>query len=653
MAAMKSEVPEGAVQTQFLDVISRDEATARFRRHLNLAPLGSEIVAIESALGRVLARDIVATVDVPSFDRSNVDGFAIVAADSFTAMEELPRSVQLNAQVLAPGVVAVDTVVAGRATPIATGGMLPRGADAVLMIEYSEIADGKLEIRRPVTASENVSYAGTDIARGETALRAGTVVTSREIGVIAAIGFAHVDVYRRPRVAIFSTGNEIVAPGAPARPGTVYDSNAAAIAAAVAELGCEPVQLGVVPDDDAALADALARGLESDAVIFSGGTSKGAGDISYRTVSRLENPGIVAHGVALKPGKPICLAVTDGKPVVILPGFPTSAIFTFHEFVAPVLRAYAGLPVERRHSVQARLPMRVNSERGRTEYLLVGLVQSPTGLAAYPMGKGSGSVTTFSNADGFITIDQHTEILDADSTVDVQLLGRDIEPADLVIIGSHCVGLDLLAGMLVRAGVRAKSLYVGSMGGVAAARRGECDVAGVHLLDPATGRYNVHLVSEELTLLPGYGRMQGFVFRSGDARFEDRSLEQAVTGALADAECVMVNRNAGSGTRVLIDKLLGNARPPGYGVQTRSHNAVAAAVAQSRADWGIAIDTVARQYGLGFIALQEERFDFIVPTARLDRPAVRSFQALLADDAVRDRLSAAGFNVSPMSQGKS
>ena len=649
MAAMKSEVPEGAVQTQFLDVISRDEATARFRRHLNLAPLASEIVAIESALGRVLARDIVATVDVPSFDRSNVDGFAIVAADSFTAMEEQPRSVQLNAQVLAPGVVPIDTVVAGRATPIATGGMLPRGADAVLMIEYTEIADGELEIRRPVTAGENVSYAGTDIARGETALRAGTVVTSREIGVIAAIGFAHVDVYRRPRVAIFSTGNEIVAPGATARPGTVYDSNAAAIAAAVAELGCEPVQLGVVPDDDAALADALARGLESDAVIFSGGTSKGAGDISYRTVSRLDNPGIVAHGVALKPGKPICLAVTDGKPVVILPGFPTSAIFTFHEFVAPVLRAYAGLPVERRHSVQARLPMRVNSERGRTEYLLVGLVQSPTGLAAYPMGKGSGSVTTFSNADGFITIDQHTEILDADSTVDVQLLGRDVEPADLVIIGSHCVGLDLLAGMLVRAGVRAKSLYVGSMGGVAAARRGECDVAGVHLLDPATGRYNVHLVSEELTLLPGYGRMQGFVFRSGDARFEDRSLEQAVTGALADAECVMVNRNPGSGTRVLIDKLLGNARPPGYGVQTRSHNAVAAAVAQSRADWGIAIDTVARQYGLGFIAFQEERFDFIVPTTRLGRPAVRAFQALVADDAVRDRLSAAGFNVSPTS----
>ena len=653
MAPPGPKAPEGVAQTQFLDVISRDEATARFRRHLNLGPLGSETIPLDSALGRVLARDIVASVDVPSFDRSNVDGFAIVAEDSFTAMEERPRSVQLNDQVLAPGIVPIDTVAPGRATPIATGGMLPRGADAVLMIEHSEVTDATLEIRRPVTAGENVSYAGTDIARGETALRAGTVLTSREIGVIAALGVAHIDVYRRPRVAIFSTGNEIVAPGAPARPGTVYDSNAATIGAAVAELGCEPVHLGVVPDDDAALTDALARGLEADAVIFSGGTSKGAGDISYRTVSRLENPGIVAHGVALKPGKPICLAVTDAKPVVILPGFPTSAIFTFHEFVAPVLRAYAGLPVERRHSVEARLPMRVNSERGRTEYLLVGLVQSGNGLVAYPMGKGSGSVTTFSNADGFITIDQHTEILDTDSAVTVQLLGRDVEPADLVIIGSHCVGLDLLAGMLVRQGIRAKSLYVGSMGGVAAARRGECDIAGVHLLDPATGNYNRHLVTDGLTLLPGYGRLQGFVFRPGDARFERRSLEHATSAALDDSACVMVNRNAGSGTRILIDKLLGQSRPPGYGVQTKSHNAVAAAVAQGRADWGIAIDTVARQYGLGFIPLQEERYDFIVPTARLDRPAVHAFRSVLADEAVRDRLRSAGFNVAAHSQGAS
>ncbi len=636
-------------QTQFLNVVTRDEATARFREHLRLAPLGREVVSLREALNRVLAEDVLAEVDVPGFDRSNVDGFAVQAKDTFGAMEETPRSVSMNNEVLAPGIVPVQAVSTGFATPIATGGMLPRGADAVLMVEHSELVEstaGQLvEIRRPLTSGENVSYAGTDIARGETVLRAGQHLTSREIGVLAALGLREIPVFRRPRVAIFSTGNEIVAPGNPLRPGAVYDSNAAIIGAAVEELGGTPVHLGVIPDDEDALASALAQGLHSDVVVFSGGTSKGAGDLSYRVVHGLRNPGVVAHGVALKPGKPICLAVTEGKPVVILPGFPTSAIFTFHEFLAPVIRAFAGLPVERRQSIAATLPMRVNSERGRTEYLLVGLVQGQHGLSAYPMGKGSGSVTTFSGADGFITIDQHTEILDAGSSVAVQLLGQRLEPADLVIIGSHCVGLDLLIGKLIHEGIRVKSLYVGSMGGLAAAKREECDIAGVHLMDPATGEYNRPLLTNTLSLVPGYGRMQGIVYRRNDARFEGARRDEAVMVALREADCVMVNRNAGSGTRIIIDKLLGEHRPTGYGTQTKSHNAVAAAVSQGRADWGVAIDTVARQYGLGFIPLQEEQYDFIAPTTRLQRPAVRAFCALLEDAHVREELAALGFRV--------
>ena len=636
-------------QTQFLDVITRDEATARFRAHLRLAPLGKESVPLAAGLNRVLAEDVVAEVDVPGFDRSNVDGFALQASDTFGAMEETPRTVLLNDEVLAPGIVPRMTVDAGAATPIATGGMLPRGADAVMMVEHTEVVASRagehLELRRAITPGENVSYAGTDIARGETVLRAGQLLTSREIGVLAALGRSEVAVCRRPRVAIFSTGNEIVAPGHPLRPGAVYDSNAAIIGAAVEELGGTAVQLGVIPDQEDALAGALTQGLESDVVVFSGGTSKGAGDISYRVVGRLRDPGVVAHGVALKPGKPICLAVTEGKPVVILPGFPTSAIFTFHEFLAPVIRAYAGLPPERRQSVAATMPMRVNSERGRTEYLLVGLVQGERGLTAYPMGKGSGSVTTFSGADGFITIDQHTEILDAGSAVSVQLLGQRLEPADLVIIGSHCVGLDLLVGKLMHRGIRTKALYVGSMGGLAAAKRGECDIAGVHLMDPATGEYNRPLLTEALSLVPGYGRMQGIVYRRGDVRFENKSPEEAMAAALREADCVMVNRNAGSGTRIIIDKLLGARRPPGYGVQTKSHNAVAAAVFQRRADWGVAIDTVARQYDLGFIPVQEERYDFIVPKARLERPAVRAFRESLADPQTRAELNGLGFRV--------
>ncbi|WP_371736257.1 molybdopterin biosynthesis protein [Acidovorax sp. SRB_14] len=636
-------------QTQFLHVVTRDEAERRFREHLTLKPLGSETVALHAALRRVLAEDVVAPIDVPGFDRSNVDGFALQAADTWGAMEEEARAVALTDESLAPGTVPRREVAAGLATSIATGGMLPRGADAVVMVEHTDVDGGSVQIRRAATAGENVSYAGTDIARGETVLRAGQPLSSREIGVLAALGLAEIRVHRRPRVAIFSTGNEIVAPGAPLPTGAVYDSNAAIIAAAVEELGGEPVRLGVVPDDEAALSAALTKGLDCDAVVFSGGTSKGEGDLSYRVVAALSDPGIVAHGVALKPGKPVCLAVTDGKPVVILPGFPTSAVFTFHEFLAPVIRAFAGLPREQRTQVPATLPMRVNSERGRTEYLLVGLVPTDEGLAAYPMGKGSGSVTTFSSADGFITIGQHTEILDAGALVQVQLLGEGLDPADLILIGSHCVGLDWLSGELMRQGIRIKTMSVGSTGGLMAAKRGECDVAGIHLMDPATGEYNRPLLTPALELIPGYGRMQGIVYRPGDVRFEGRNAAAAIAAAIAERGCTMVNRNAGSGTRILIDRLLGDAKPAGYGVQTKSHNAVAVAVAQQRADWGLAIDTVARQYGLGFIPVQEERYDFVVPKARLERAAVKAFIALLQSEAARTALRNLGFRIDPRS----
>jgi putative molybdopterin biosynthesis protein len=186
-------------------------------------------------------------------------------------------------------------------------------------------------------------------------------------------------------------------------------------------------------------------------------------------------------------------------------------------------------------------------------------------------------------------------------------------------------------------------MYVGSMGGLAAAKRGECDIAGIHLMDPRSGEYNKHLLTESLTLVRGYGRMQGVVYRKGDARFSGKSLDDAVAAALADPACTLVNRNAGSGTRVLVDKLLGERRPPGYAVQTKSHNAVAAAVQQRRADWGLAINTVAEQYGLAFIPLQEEQYDFVIPTARVARPAVALFRGLLEDPQVRKELSALGF----------
>jgi putative molybdopterin biosynthesis protein len=227
------------------------------------------------------------------------------------------------------------------------------------------------------------------------------------------------------------------------------------------------------------------------------------------------------------------------------------------------------------------------------------------------MGKGSGSVTAFGRADGFVIIPRQREYLEAGDTVQVHLLGPGLRPADLVVIGSHCVGLDALLGRLQDRGFRTKFLAVGSAGGLAAGRRGECDLAGIHLLDPATDTYNRPYLSADLRLLPGYGRLQGVVFRPGDPRFEGRSPADAVAAALADPDCVLVSRNRGSGTRVLIDRLLGGAKPPGHLTEARSHNAVAAAVAQGRADWGVAIRTVAADASLGFLPLQAEQYDFV------------------------------------------
>jgi len=638
-------VRDAARQEQFLEVVSAEEARRRFEGHLDLKPLPAERVPLAEALGRTLAADLAAPIDVPPFDRANVDGFALRAADTAGAADNAPKQINLNAEVIACGHAPKVEVRPGTATTIATGGVVPRGADAVVMVEHTELVESvpAIELRRAVTAGQLISYAGSDIARGETLLRKGQTIGSREIGMLAACGLAEVDVVRRPKVAVLSTGDELVALGDTLRPGGVYDSNGAIIAAAVSEAGGEPVRYGAFPDDPAKLEQAARRALkECDMVVLSGGTSKGAGDLSHRVVSKLGNPGILVHGVALKPGKPLCLAVADGKPVAVLPGFPTSAIFTFHAFVAPVVRALAGLPAEAAETIVARVPLRIASEMGRKEFVLVSLVSDEHGVVAFPSAKGSGAVTSFSQADGFIEIDALAGALDADSEARVTLIGASARAPDVVIMGSHDIALDVVVGALAERGFSARTIAVGSQGGVAAAQRGQCDVAPVHLVDPATGVYNKHLLSPGLSLVKGWQRMQGVLFRPGDKRFEGKTAQDAAKTALADPSCLMVNRNAGAGTRVLIDQLLGGARPPGYANQPRSHNAVAAAVAQARADWGVAIEPVARMYGLGFLPLSPEHYDFLLVESRRERPAVQAFLAALRDPKTRERIKALG-----------
>src|SRR5450830_312077 len=512
-ADLIARVRAAARQEQFLEVVSAEEARARFEQHLDLSPLAGETVPLPQALARALAHDVVAAVDAPPFDRSNVDGFALRAVDTVGAGDANPKLFQLNAEVIACGHAPELAVAPGTATTIATGGMIPRGADAVVMIEHTDLIEQgspRIELRRAAAPGQFISYAGSDIARGETLLRRGTRIGSREIGMLAACGLARIDVVRRPTVAVLSTGDELVAPGAALKPARVYDSNGAIIAAAVTEAGGEPLAMGAFPDDEAALEKAVREALaQSYLVVLSGGTSKGAGDLSHRVVSRLGQPGILVHGVALKPGKPLCLGVIGDKPIVVLPGFPTSAIFTFHAFIAPVIRARAGLPPEAAQTLSARVPVRIASELGRKEFVLVSLIESDEGPVAFPTGKGSGSVTSFSQADGFIEIDALASALDAGSAAQVTLIGSAARAPDLVIMGSHDVALDVVVGALAERGFSARALAVGSLGGVAAASRGECDVAPVHLIDPITAKYNGHLVAPGLSLVPGWRRMQG------------------------------------------------------------------------------------------------------------------------------------------------
>jgi putative molybdopterin biosynthesis protein len=557
---------------------------------------------------------------------------------------------RLNAEVIACGHVPALEVAAGTATTIATGGVIPRGADAVVMIEQTEligqgVANTKpcIELRRAAAAGQFISYAGSDIARGETLLRRGTLIGSREIGMLAASGLSHIDVVRRPKVAVLSTGDELIDPGKPLTAAGVYDSNGAIIAAAVKEAGGEPISMGAFPDDAAVLEKAVRQALaSSDMVVLSGGTSKGAGDLSHAVLSRLGPPGILVHGVALKPGKPLCLGAIDRKPIVVLPGFPTSAIFTFHAFVAPVIRALAGLPPEAAQIISARVPVRIASELGRKEFVLVSLIQDEQGTTAFPTAKGSGSVTSFSQADGFLEIDALASSLDAGSTVQVTLIGSAAQAPDLVIMGSHDVALDVVVGALAERGFSARTLAVGSLGGVAAATRGECDLAPVHLIDPDSGQYNVHLVTPGLVLVPGWRRMQGILFRPDDKRFASLSAAEALKVMLDDPSALMVNRNAGAGTRVLIDDLLKGVRPAGYANQPKSHNAVAAAIAQQRADWGVAIEPVAKLYGLGFLPVAPEHYDFLLVESRRERPTVQAFLAALRDGATHAKIAALG-----------
>ncbi|HDJ66261.1 MAG TPA: molybdopterin biosynthesis protein [Nitrososphaeria archaeon] len=601
-----------------------------------------EVVKISEALGRILAEDIYAKVDSPPFDRAIVDGYAVRAEDVYQADEANPVKLKLIGEIEVGEIPRME-LRSGECVEIATGALMPRGADAVVMIEYTKRSGDYVLIYRGVHPGENVAQTGSDITAGDLVLRKGKRLNSRDIAVLAAVGYDRVIVYKRLRVAFFSTGNELISPPNPLKPGKIYDVNGYVIPAMLRDLGLDADFLGILPDKYEIMLKSIREALnEYDVVMTSGSTSAGAGDVIYRIFEELGE--IMVHGLRVKPGKPTIIGLSrNGKLLVGLPGFPLSCAMVFIHLIKPLLNELSGAEEEFHYwKVKAMLPMRIETRGGKTWYIPVQIVDSPRGLMAYPILRGSGSASTLAESDGFIAIPEDTLFIDEGEDVEVNLF-EELRLPSISIIGSHCPGIDLILNLGEI--YDAKVINVGSLSGWKALKLGTADVAGTHLLDEKTMRYNLHMPEElglrdEVEIYGGYIREVGFIVAEGNPKkikgFED----------LLRKDVIFVNRVKGSGIRTLIDielKRMGIMDPEkrikGYVYEAKTHTAVASAVKNGRADVGVGIGYVAKLYGLDFIPIREERFDFAVRRDRLYKPAVKKFLKILKSERFAEELN--------------
>uniref|UniRef100_A0A7C3J243 Molybdopterin biosynthesis protein n=1 Tax=Candidatus Methanomethylicus mesodigestus TaxID=1867258 RepID=A0A7C3J243_9CREN len=598
---------------------------------------GHESVQLDDAVGMVLAESVTSGMDLPPFDRAEMDGYAVNSEDVEGASETRPSSLKAVGSINA-GDLPKIALQKGECAEIATGAPMPRGADSVVMVEHTSRRGEVIDVFKATTPGENVASVGTDVQTGEMVLRAGTLLGSREIGILAAIGMRDVKILRRPLVGIISTGNEIVEAGGKLPYGKVYDVNTDALTAAIIQAGCKPLKLGLLKDDYTEIETRISEGVNKcDVLLISGGTSAGVGDLVYKAIDEACEPGIIIHGLKVKPGKPTIIAFDGNKPIIGLPGYPVSALMIFNQIVRPLLLKMTGMPQKPNRVATAKLASRVNSAKGKEWFLGVHVIRKGDGLVAHPIISGSGAIGNLARADGYIRIEEGREFLDRGEAVDVCFFADGDYSPDLVIMGSHCPGLDLLLQILFeREGIRAKTANIGSYAGLKAVAEGEADISGVHMLDEKDLTYNLNQVKDaglpESCLVKGYRRLQGVMVPKGNPR-GIRGLEDLLRGGV-----VFVNRNRGSGTRVLTDRLIFEAAKrrgielkevgtvvKGYRWEAKTHSAVAAAVAHGRADLGVGVESAARAYGLDFIPIKYEEYDFIVSPESANKKSVKIF----------------------------
>ncbi len=407
-----------------LKVIDTEDALQRMEKYFPGNRLGKENVPLLDAVGRIAGEDIKAVVKVPGFDKSVVDGYALMAKDTFGASDGLPALLENKGEVMI-GKDAGIRIEEGRCAYIPTGGMLPPGSDAVVMVEDTEeLGSGTIAVYKPVGPWENTIRCGEDIALGQRVLRKGTLIKPHHIGALASVGLKMATVRKKPRVVIISTGDELIPPGQDLGPGNIWDINSYSLAAAVSEDGGMPILGGIVKDDWDAIKDKTLEALsKGDIVLISGGSSAGNRDYTASIIDKLGKPGVLAHGISIKPGKPTILGGVDNKPVIGMPGQPVSSLVVYNVIVSPLIRRMAGRQAKGRALFSAVCDENYYSAPGREEYLMVTVYQGKDGKThVRPVSGKSGMITTVSNANGMVVIQKNKEGLYRGEEVPVMML---------------------------------------------------------------------------------------------------------------------------------------------------------------------------------------------------------------------------------------
>lgn len=602
---------------RYLQLCSIDYAKKIVRESIEELENSAEInnlfeeVSLFEGINRILGEGVFSNVDVPPFDRSKMDGYAVKAEDTYEAEEDNPITLEVIDSVKAGGFSDIE-IKNGECVEIATGAPIPKGANAVVMVEYTERVGNQVKIYSAVSPHENIQYCGSDMMTGELILRKGTKLSPRDIGALAAVGKGKIKVKKNLSIGLISTGNELINPDEELRPYKIYDVNTYTLASSILEKGWNFKFYGIVGDNKEDLKNAIKNALNEDIVILSGGTSAGVGDLTSAVIQELDGE-ILVHGMKIKPGKPTIIGKVGKKLIIGLPGYPTSCLTIFDVLFEEV--------DSDKKIISANFPIRYISAKGREEYLPVSIVKGQDGYSAYPITKGSGAITSLTYADGYIVVDENKEILE-NEVVDVHLFG-DIK-IGLSIIGSHCVGVDVI---LHKGGLYAKTINVGSLGGLMAIKRGEADIAGIHLMSE-DGEYNIPFIEKykirDAALVRGYVREQGVMFKK---ELDIDDIDDLIKNI---REYKFINRNKGSGTRILFDNFLkkheiNKKDIKGYEIGAKTHSAVGAAVAMGKVDIGIGIKTIAEKYDLRFIPIGDENYDFLIRKEKLEDEEVKRF----------------------------